>query len=64
MFAALNTVEPPIFDLPSSMIFDRDEPWYEQRMQSLEDSVRTRLDQLHAASAMPTGSTAHSAPAT
>ena len=43
MFAALNTVEPPIFDRSLLMILERDEPWYEQRLRALEDSIRKRL---------------------
>ncbi|AFL52245.1 glutathione S-transferase [Sinorhizobium fredii] len=43
MFAALNTVEPPIFDRALAKILERDEPWYEQRLRSLEDSIRKRL---------------------
>jgi len=46
MFAALNTVEPPIFDRALARILERDEPWYEQRLRALEDSIRKRLDQL------------------
>ncbi|MBP2238183.1 glutathione S-transferase [Sinorhizobium kostiense] len=46
MFAALNTVEPPIFDRALASIFERDEPWYEQRLRALEDSIRQRLEQL------------------
>ncbi|MBX4932200.1 glutathione S-transferase family protein [Rhizobium bangladeshense] len=46
MFAALNTVEPPIFDHSLARILERDEPWYEQRLQSLEKSIRKRLDSL------------------
>lgn len=64
MFAALNTVEPPIFDHSLARILERDEPWYEQRLQSLEKSIRKRLDSLSRHLAMPTGSTAPSAPAT
>jgi glutathione S-transferase len=48
MFAALNTVEPPIFDRALAMIFERDEPWYEQRLRALEDSIRKRLGGLSA----------------
>lgn len=48
MFAALNTVEPPIFDRSLVRILERQEPWYEQRMRSLEDSIRKRLDSLSA----------------
>ena len=46
MFAALNTVEPPIFDLSLARILERDQPWYDQRVQFLEDSSRKRLDEL------------------
>ncbi|OHV77787.1 glutathione S-transferase family protein [Ensifer sp. LCM 4579] len=43
MFAALNTVEPPIFDRALANILERDEPWYEQRLRVLEASIRKRL---------------------
>ncbi|OAP36558.1 glutathione S-transferase [Sinorhizobium glycinis] len=43
MFAALNTVEPPIFDRALARILEHDEPWYEQRLRVLEDSIRKRL---------------------
>ena len=46
MFAALNTVEPPVFDRSLVMILERDKPWYEQRLRALEDSIRTRLGDL------------------
>lgn len=46
MFAALNTVEPPIFDRSLAMILERDEPWYEQRLRTLEGSIRKRLGDL------------------
>ena len=46
MFAALNTVEPPIFDRALVTILDRDKPWYEQRLSVLEDSIRKRLADL------------------
>ncbi len=48
MFAALNTVEPPIFDRSLVNILERDEPWYEQRLRSLDSSIRKRLDGLSA----------------
>ena len=48
MFAALDTVEPPIFERTLSMILERDEPWYEQRLHALEDSIRKRLGDLSA----------------
>ncbi|MPZ57011.1 MAG: glutathione S-transferase family protein [Rhizobiales bacterium] len=46
MFAALNTMEPPIFDRDLAKVLDRDEPWYEQRLSALEDSIRKRLSDL------------------
>jgi glutathione S-transferase len=46
MFAALNTVEPPIFDRSLARILERNEPWYEQRLRALEDSIRKRLGDL------------------
>lgn len=48
MFAALNTVEPPIFDRSLTKILERNEPWYEQRLRFLEDSIRKRLGDLSA----------------
>src|SRR5579862_9361922 len=30
--AALNTVEPPILDLVTAKLVERDKPWYEQRL--------------------------------
>jgi glutathione S-transferase len=46
MFAALNTVEPPLVELEAATLVERDKPWYEQRMPLIEDRVRTRLDSL------------------
>jgi glutathione S-transferase len=46
MFAALNTVEPPIFDRSLARILERDEPWYEKRLRSIDDSIRKRLADL------------------
>lgn len=46
MFAALDTVEPPIFDRALTKILDRDKPWYEHRLATLEDSIRKRLGSL------------------
>lgn len=48
MFAALNTVEPPIFERSLAAILDRDQPWREPRIRALEASVRKRLDDLAA----------------
>ena len=46
MFAALNTVEPPIVDLGSAALLERDKTWYAERLPVLQDRVRERLDQL------------------
>jgi glutathione S-transferase len=48
MFAALNTVEPPIVELSMAIILERDKPWHEARLPMLEGRVRTRLDELSA----------------
>ena len=46
MFAALNTVEPPIVELSMALVFERDKPWYEARLPMLKDRVRARLGDL------------------
>jgi len=46
MFAALNTVEPPIIDRSMVDLLERDEPWYAQRLSTVEDRVRKRLGEL------------------
>src|SRR5262245_42457291 len=46
MFAALNTVEPPIVDRASATLLERDKTWYEERLPILDDRVRNRLDEL------------------
>lgn len=43
MFAALNTVEPPILDLQTARLLESDKSWYEQRLPLVEDRVRDRL---------------------
>jgi glutathione S-transferase len=46
MFAALNTVEPPILELANARLLEGDKPWSGQRMPLVEDRVRDRLGQL------------------
>ena len=46
MFAALNTVEPPIVDLGMAMLLEQDKSWYEERLPVLQDRVRARLGEL------------------
>src|SRR5262249_28902867 len=48
MFAALNTVEPPILELFTARVLERDKPWHGQRLPLVEDRVRGRLNQLSA----------------
>jgi glutathione S-transferase len=48
MFAALNTVEPPILELANARLLERDKPWSEERLPLVEDHVRARLRQLSA----------------
>ena len=46
MFAALNTVEPPILDRGIATLVEHDKTWYEERLPILEDRVRVRLGEL------------------
>ena len=46
MFAALNTVEPPILDLSIAKLLEGDKTWYEERLPLVEDRVRGRLGEL------------------
>ena len=48
MFAALNTVEPPILELVTAKIFEGDRPWAEERLPLVKDRVRDRMVQLAA----------------
>lgn len=43
MFAALNTVEPPIMDLAIIDLFDADKPWSKPRRPATEARIRERL---------------------
>jgi glutathione S-transferase len=46
MFAAVNTVEPPILELATAKILEGDKPWSAERMPLVKDRVRERLGQL------------------
>jgi glutathione S-transferase len=46
MFAALNTVEPPILDREIATLIEHDKIWYAERLLILEDRVRVRLGEL------------------
>lgn len=46
MFAALNTVEPPILELVTVRIVEGDKPWSNERLPLVQDRIRHRLKQL------------------
>src|ERR1700690_1382218 len=48
MFAALNTVEPPILELVTAKILEGDKPWAKERLPLVKDRIRDRLVQLSA----------------
>jgi glutathione S-transferase len=46
MFAALNTVEPPLVAREVAMLLERDKPWYEERLPIVEDRALKPLGEL------------------
>src|SRR5262249_37298173 len=46
MFAAVNTVEPPILELGTAKLLESDKPWHAERLPLVENRVRDRLKQL------------------
>ena len=48
MFAAVNTVEPPILELGTARLLESDKPWTKERLPLVRDRVRDRLKQLSA----------------
>ncbi|EJL77580.1 glutathione S-transferase [Polaromonas sp. CF318] len=46
MFAALNTVEPPIVERSMAALFEKDKPWYAERLAALDEQVHARLGDL------------------
>ena len=48
VFAALNTVEPPLVELGMSRLLEGDKPWSTERQPLLADRARVRLNQLSA----------------
>jgi glutathione S-transferase len=46
MFAAVNTVEPPILELGNARLLEGDKSWCKERLPLVESRVRARLDQL------------------
>ena len=48
MFAALNTIEPPILELANARLLESDRPWNKQRLPLVEERGCTRMQQLSA----------------
>ena len=48
MFAALNTVEPPILEIVTAKFTEGDKPWSKERLPLIADRIRHRLGQLSA----------------
>jgi glutathione S-transferase len=46
LFAALNTVEPPLVELTVAKLFERDKPWCEARLPLVKDRARKTLAEL------------------
>jgi glutathione S-transferase len=43
MFAAVNTIEPPILDLATANLLESDKPWHAQRLPLIQARIRDRL---------------------
>jgi len=43
MFAAVNTIEPPILDLQNTRFLEADKSWYKERLPIVQDRIRERL---------------------
>lgn len=48
MFAAINTVEPPILDLQTAKFLEGDKPWHAERLPLIMERIRKRLTELSA----------------
>jgi glutathione S-transferase len=48
MFAAINTIEPPILELVTARILEGDKPWSKERLPLVTNRVRDRLKQFSA----------------
>jgi glutathione S-transferase len=46
MFAALNTVEPPLVNRQIAILLEGDKPWAEERLPLVDDRIRKRLHEL------------------
>ena len=43
MFAALNTIEPPVLELVTAKILEADKPWAQERLPLVMERIRSRL---------------------
>jgi glutathione S-transferase len=48
MFAAVNTIEPPVLELATAKLAEGDKPWAQERLPLVANRVRDRLKQLSA----------------
>lgn len=48
MFAAVNTIEPPILELQNAVLLEGQEAWTGQRLPAIKDRIRQRLGELSA----------------
>jgi len=48
MFAAVNTIEPPVLELTTVKIVEGDRPWAQERLPLVANRIRDRLKQLSA----------------
>jgi glutathione S-transferase len=48
MFAAVNTIEPPVLDLITARFLEGDKPWAQERLPLVANRIRDRLKQLSA----------------
>ena len=46
IFSALSTIEPPILDLQTAVLMEKDKPWAGERLPLVKDRIRTRLNAL------------------
>lgn len=46
MFAAVNTIEPPIVERSAAVLMERDKPWFEARMPVLDARIDARIGDL------------------
>ena len=46
MFAALNTIEPPVFERALCVVLEQQTPWFAERLETLDKRVRQRLGEL------------------